>query len=302
LRRRTIDTGKGRFVVGVYNSSIAAWSDDCRTWNEISLPLSFEWRSMVCGRRRFVMLGIGNKGLWSDNGIEWNEMALPVSGKWDALIYGKNRFVALSQNSYSGIVSDNGIDWTSFTTPSTGCTAIAFGKGQFVANLQNSAKAAKSANGTDWETVDLFEAADWQGLVYGNGRFVMTAYNTAMAAWSDDGAAWTKATLPQTGLWSKTAGYAGGQFFLLEEGSNKIARSRNGADWTVESNSALGNYKTRVLQGKNKTATVKTTGNICAYSEDSGTTWKTASMPRSAYWLPAAYGVIGRNADAESGV
>ena len=181
--------------------------------------------------------------------------------------------------------------WSTASFDSNGNTnqwqSVAYGNGKYVAlgAIGNAYLAANSTDGINWTSYSTIPYTSYSELAYGNGAFVAVG-NGKIVYSTDEGASWSSASVASN--WWKGVTYGDGKFVAVsEDGTNRVATSSDGINWTETS--APGNYMwLAVTYGGGKYVAVSQQGDAM-YSSD-GTNWSTTSVPETGVWNSVAYG------------
>jgi hypothetical protein len=226
--------------VAVAQPNYFAHSSDGETWVESTLPAVGEWKKVVNGDNRFVIMqSNSDRVAFSLDGETWSLRTLPITANWSDIVYGNGLFVMIAEDSQDYVYSSNGTTWLQGQLPvgddSTGdqWQAIEYGSGRFIVlSASQSKDVAYSTDGVTWSMFNnVLPAGDfnWGDLTYGNNRFLAVDRNTGTSVYSlNRGVTWQTATLPtlddSTPLnWNKLK-YDQGLFMLVgDTGDRDIA-------------------------------------------------------------------------------
>lgn len=176
-------------AIGDSDSAIAAISVSGYGWSLVSLSDVQEWRSIVTGNNKALLIG-GNENvaLLSSDCEHWESIELPKNAAWSAGCYGPNGFI---------IVAD--------TLHGSGA---------------QEAIALRSLDGRDWEIID-FPLGAWTGMSFNNNTYI--AIGDKQFAYSFDGITWNNNTLPS--LATNIA--ASNDYFICPLNNNKYITSNS---------------------------------------------------------------------------
>ena len=280
-----------------------------REWIARSSAVDNLWYNVCYGNGMFVAVassGTNNRAMYSYDGVNWNTAYTPVDANFYGVAYGKGLFVAVA---YSGVneqvmVSSDGINWSAVDLVSQiGVSVdwhdIAYGNGLFVAVAFSDSKDVimTSPDGYNWTLVSLPNNRWLNGVTYGNGKFVVTGLhniptNTAYSLVSIDGINWTESVIDNSLTYFYDIVYGSGLFVTVawNGGSNQIATSPDGINWTVRQSPAS-NQWLGVAYGEGIFVAVSWngSGNRAMMSEN-GIDWFTLQTPVDNRWNAVCYG------------
>jgi len=176
--------------------------------------------------------------------------ALPTS-TMTSLAYGNNLWIAVGGSGSAAAASTTGAPSSAWTTQSSnitanasGYTAIAYGASTFLA-IGGTVSSYCGSNPAIWVSAGTLTSKTWTALAYGNGRYIALAsdgtiqYNLGVqtAAASGVSPSWytiKNNPLTTTGIttWSNIK-YGEGLFVAIATGSQTVATSGDGLNWTV---------------------------------------------------------------------
>lgn len=142
---------------------------------------------------------------------------------------------------------------------------------------------------SDWKVATLPSSALWRSIAYGDGKFVALAGQNGRCAYSVDGVNWTATDLPVSANFTGIT-YSGSKFVSLSNEENiGVIYSTDGITWTYKALSLSGvSYCNDVAYGYGYVAVVS--GESKALVSSNGTSWSTATLPTSDYWISITYG------------
>ncbi len=228
--------GSGRFVaVGQSGTTLVATNPG--TWNPGTNSASGSLYGVAWGNNQFVAVGDNGTILTSADGSEWTTQTSPTTNSLKAVRYIGEQFLALGANG-TLLTSTDAVSWVKRDAHSTmTLQGVAFGNGTFCAvgggPTQNSS-ILRSPDSVTWsnQTVGINYLYD---VTFGNGVFVIQGIRGLV--WiSTDAVTWTQR---QTGSFDYLFGatFAQGVFVAVggpfSGGSQKIATSRDGANWKL---------------------------------------------------------------------
>lgn len=217
------------------------------SWTSLAAPLK-PWIAPVKGSNNILIFArSSNRAAISSNfGNTWANSTLPNSGFWNDVAYGNGAFVmCTSQPNYPrvAISGSDGQFW--IDSPVIGGTInpnfnqIEYGNGVFLTTTLSSPFITyrSSDNGITWSAL-ANTPGPIDSLVYGGDRFVAVRdntrgapYNTGAAFFStDNGATWTQGNISNNRWYGVT--YTGSTFVATALGSNVIAYSSDGNNWS----------------------------------------------------------------------
>ena len=252
----------------------------------------------------------------------------PSGAYYNDVAYGLGKFVAITDtwsSTPSAITrSQTGETWSTQTTPFTGrnwyrvTSGGTSGNERFVSVETGGDKVMWSNDGETWNIVTA-HSAYWEGVAYGNGVFVAVSQGNVMTS-SDNGLTWTLVTLQGDWRGLTFGGSSSGGVFVAvgSSGSDKVATSPDGLNWTIARSPASGtdprwqSVTHGVVNGSSRFVAVANEGNCtlptsdpCTspvmYSDDNGATWTKVSAtgnpaPASAAlggcWNDVAFGLV----------
>lgn len=242
----SIGYGDGKFVGLGYNYS--AYSTDCRTWSEKSMPISGSWSKVVYGNGTFVAVKTGdsaNVGIYSTDGVTWNTMTMPSTRYWFDVAYGNGMFVAtaLGDSNLNGSTiyaySTNGISWSQGSLPySDSYFSVYYAGNKFFALNESDTRYYYSTSGTSWSYATTPFNLYSRHIAYGNGVYVISGdsvdssgANTRInyVAYSTNGISWTQTTFPVEDMW-RCITYGFDRFVAVGACGNFVY-STDGATW-----------------------------------------------------------------------
>ncbi|GMO66730.1 MAG: hypothetical protein Ta2A_15040 [Treponemataceae bacterium] len=294
-----------RFVAVAGSGDQVAYSSDGSSWKTAPMTTYENWTAVTYGGGKFVAVartsngGTGtNKAAYSFDGINWIPTTMPTTALWYSITYGNGMFVAtaIGSDRAGAAYSSDGVTWTRVDTSMVNTnliwTSVAYGNNRFVILEQRGHVKRSTDGGINWSDatwLDNFDSAGgaWQSITYGYNRFV--AVNTAGHIGVIGDAVtgnWIKPDL--AGAWNAVT-YGNNTFVAVASGSNQIATSADGINWTTGALPASGNWNSLTYAGgkfiavANDKVAYSTTGVIG--------TWTIAAMPAGSNWKSVAYGV-----------
>lgn len=239
----------GRFVVTCRRTActlannVMTSDDGGITWTSRSINQANSWSDVVYGDGTFVAVALDgtNRIATSPDGTAWTLRSAASAQQWRRIIYGNGTFVVVASNSTAdGIMTSTtqGASWIRRTAPTGPWWSVAYSPDhdRFVV-LGNSTTALYSDNGgVSWSTTTI-PARLYRSVTYGNGRFVAlggATGDTNRVVISDDGITWTVVdTDDMEGTEWRDLKYDNGVFVAVGwTGSNRLAYSRDGIQWT----------------------------------------------------------------------
>ena len=237
--------GGGVFVAVSSNTAAnqVIVSQDGITWTGYAAAAANQWWDVCYGNGRFVAVaqsGAGNRVMTSPDGKTWTIRTSAANYPWTKVVYGNGIFVATAGSggvgSFAMYSTDNGVTWTLSGIPAqtiNNINGLTFGDGKFVAM---GARSYVSTDGINWTqgTTNLSDV-QWS-VVYGNGRFVAVEGDafSPNSAYSVDGLTWTLASVPFVAAGWDGIAFGGGKFVAISAGSQTVATSTNGINWTSQ--------------------------------------------------------------------
>jgi hypothetical protein len=190
-----VSVGNNMFVM-VNNGNKAAYSTDCITWTQTTMPSSGDWLKPVYANGKWVaLMDQSTDAAYSTDGITWTQTTMPSSGGWRTPVYGVNMFVAYKLYSSTIAYSTDGITWTQVDTPSQFINII-YGNNVFVGCPRGSSQAIYSTDGINWTSSDTgAQTGNYPGN-YINSKFIAIAKGGNTMIHSTDGINWQTATIP----------------------------------------------------------------------------------------------------------
>ena len=172
---------------------------------------------------------------------------------------GSGTYVAVGGSGSAAAVSLQGnpasVAWSdqssNITANSSGYKVVAYGNGTFLA-IGGTVSSYCTTNPSSWTSAGTMTSKTWVGLTYGNARFIALAsdgtlqYNFVTTGLTSTGnpstPAWVTVNnnpLNASGIttWSNLK-YAQGLFVAIATGTQTVATSTNGLDWTLYTGSA----------------------------------------------------------------
>lgn len=247
---RCVAYGNGKFIATPYLSYSATSdkiyiSNDCISWEVVTLPKSLNIYSLAFGAGKFVAICTNTtEHMYSEDGTTWHSITLPSTQTWDYICYGDGLFRVTSSRRATVISSEDGLSWQNAPTmPSAGdWESFAFDEeNRRIVALDIDILTATNkiayidSTLTAWTTKTVPFNAQWKGVAYGNGKFVAicqsdTGRATNKAAYSVDGKTWETITLPVSALW-RAIEFGNGRFVITSSADSLW--SEDGISWNV---------------------------------------------------------------------
>lgn len=235
--------GLGGKFVAISTPNFVQYSDDGVNWTQGNLPAVRDWKKVVSGNGKFVVLASDTNAIaYSTNGEDWVNRSIGSTENWSDIAFGGGKFVIIGENTNTVKYSTDGLTWSTANIPndtlndstSNQWQKIAYGQGKFVVISGSGLATAQSTDGINWTLYDDstqlpegYEGSDWKGFVYGNNRFIAIT-ETGECIYSLDGNMWYPGTsLPTqdgstTMVWNDIK-YGQGVFFAVcDTGSKNI--------------------------------------------------------------------------------
>jgi len=228
------------WVAVAIDSNVAAYSADGVTWTNGTLPVTALWTKIKYTGGVLLAFATGGYVAKSTNGTSWSSVTIPGSTDWRDVSYGNSTWVAISGSKNIVATSLDLTTWTTSSLPEgADWNAIEYGSGKFVivaASDSSTAGAAVaySTNGTAWTATSIPQGAI--SLAFGNNRWVALSGGYAGAtevSISFNGSTWYESTLTAAN-WQQVT-YGQGLFVAVATGTNTIAISKDGYNWTYQS-------------------------------------------------------------------
>lgn len=181
----------------------------------------------------------------TDNGQTWATGNMPVAGLFMAQTYAEGKFVAIaasnsytytSANSNTILYSTNGSNWSYQQMPYAVRWYDVINNGtDFIAVSLTDNRAGYSADGQYWSAITMpgNYATTYGAITSGSGKFVALSRTGGVAATmvpSKKSKTWRSASVLNL-TWSAIA-YGNGKFAAIAEGSNVLAQSTDGLNWS----------------------------------------------------------------------
>ena len=173
--------GNGVYVAITLDSSVVAYSTDCKTWHEATISdTPREWWSLCYGGDKFVIIAkYSNVVACSSDGKTWTEYTVSNTERaWWSICYGNGKYVMTESGSNVFAYSTNGTSWTEVTVGNVDryWYSVCYGNGKYVAIAAGDDASAYSTDGIHWTVTDIIDSRqDWHAVCYGNGKYVAIA-------------------------------------------------------------------------------------------------------------------------------
>lgn len=268
-------------------------------WSISQFPQSRKINVIDYVDNKFICLTANVSGSPYSNAIlssdltNWNYVNLPIEESLLDVAYGNATYIAIANYVY-WLVSSDGINWTASQDSDymNDFNSIVYGNNIFVSRRRKGLY--YSTDGLSWtQGLSILGGVGTKLLAYGNGIFVAVSTNNKSYI-SSDGINWTEysITSPPYGanaLWS-VLGYGGGKFVMFASGSQYMAISTDGINWTVKELPASSNWIS-VAYGNGKFVVISGSNNsITALTSSDGETWSKDILPFASAWKDVAYG------------
>jgi hypothetical protein len=298
-------TGTKYVAVGGINWFVGAESSDLVSWTftnvsgtsgaqAVTDPGALAWNgSLLC-----AVSGQGQV-LTSIDGIAWSitsSFALTQSHSWRVATDG-SLFCAVGAGlSYT---STDGVHWTQGTvyagsqplnTPTFSAMTWSASATKFV-GVSSWGLVATSPDGLNWTAAT--SAPSMYAVAFGNSVFVSISENGTsgyVALSSASGLTWTSSPLPgagSQGLWTAAA-FGSGKYVALNSGTDQVATSTDGINWTIGTLPASASWSAMVWNGSLFCAIA--TGSAVSVTSPDGVTWTQHALPSSTTWRAIAWG------------
>ena len=312
----TITSNGFSFIAVAKNTTYSIISSDGgQTWDEYTLPVTAQWKSVAYSQSLGLFCTVGNSSFaaTSDGASDWEQIAIPDTTQWNAITCKDGTFCAIS--SISSITSNDANSWTEGTLPSNAnWGSIAYNDSIYCIVAKNSSIAATSVDGINWTQRDLgitsnWNAISWNGSVFcivsDNGNAMTSSdgvtwnsivsdtlawnsivwntnnfyavTNTTISATSVNGIIWTQHTIPVSANWVSIT--TKNNILCAISDTTVSAVSTDGISWTVGTLVAS-NWKS-ITSNNNVFCAVNSS--IVATSTD-GIVWTESSLPISSNW------------------
>ena len=199
-------------------------------------------QAVAFGDGVFVATGFGGVLLSSTDGINWAQRSSGTTSHLLDAIYENGQFIVVG-SSGNILTSADGVNWLKRVSPSNGgITSVCFGNGIYVA-VGSLGLVLTSLDGVNWTQRDPGLTHTMYGVTYGGGKYVAVT-SSGRALSSADGINWTNVTTGSSSSINSIA-YANGEFVAV---SGKIRKSPDGVAWTIE-DSPTGFEEVRNIRG-----------------------------------------------------
>jgi hypothetical protein len=290
----TYGSGKG-IVITTYTGGFA-FSADSVSWTGIPHPgTSNDYVASVAFAQDTFVAVAGNGTIFrSTDGINWASSTPLTSGGYRYKILSNGTRLVVISSGKVEYSDDAGLSWVDVSVSNIASDASGkYMNNMFVTYGGSSSPGSNiyhtSPDGVNWTQRTMPATSTWYNIAYGNGMYSAVSYDGSYSYTSTDLISWTQRTSPSSvGLATIAMGYAFGAGRFIAGGwwSPLWVTSTNASSWSVLG-TVPGQLTYYGLSVAGSRLYLCTDTVNAFYSDDSGATWNTITMPADELYFVA---------------